>query len=266
VQASSLPIVLIFGPFDPSGSSSLPADAVTCATLGCHALSTLTAIRVQDTVGIEEIQPVAPELIDDQARCLLEDMAVQAIKIGPLYTPESVSALAQIAADYNQVPLVLHLTAWPDEAALEDIDSEDVLSATLELLLPQTDIVIADHNLMVQWQAEGLLSTIDAASPAQALLQCGAKWVLSTAAPIRPGQSAYLLQGQENETFNWAWQAPAARLHDADGPLVCAVACQLAMGLDAPQAVEAAIKQAMPLAANSFKPGMGHPLINRSPS
>src|SRR3546814_3385413 len=86
----------------PSGSSSLPADTVTCAAMGCHALSTLTAILVRDTAGTEEIQPISPELIDDQARCLLEDMTVHAIKVGPLYTTESVSVLAQIAADSSE--------------------------------------------------------------------------------------------------------------------------------------------------------------------
>ena len=118
MQASTPPIILIFGPFDPSGSSSLPADAVTCAALGGHALSALTAIHVQDTASTEDIQPIAPELIDDQARCVLEDMSVQAIKVGPLYTSESVSVLAQIAADYNHVPLVLHLGPCPAKACL----------------------------------------------------------------------------------------------------------------------------------------------------
>src|SRR5690606_38589066 len=127
------PLVLIFGPFDPTGSSSLPADAVTCATLGCHPLSALTATRVQDTASTESIQPLGPELIDDQARSLLEDMNVQAILVGSLYTPETVSVLAQIAADYNHVPLVLHLTPTPDESLLEDVDTEALQMAILDL-------------------------------------------------------------------------------------------------------------------------------------
>src|SRR3546814_4431221 len=110
--------------------------------MGCHALCTLTAILVRDTASTEEIQPVSPELIDDQARCLLEDMNVQAIKVGPLYTPETVSVLAQIAADYNHVPLVLHLAPIPDESLLEDLDTEELQMAILDLLLPQTDIVV----------------------------------------------------------------------------------------------------------------------------
>jgi len=264
VQATTPPLLLIFGPFDPSGASSLPADAVTCAALGCHALSALTAILVQDTVSTEEIHPVAPEHIDDQARCLLEDMTVRAMKVGQLYTTESVSVLAQIAADYSHVPLVLHLQRLPDDALLEDLDAEEVLLATLELLLPQTDIVVVDHHLLTHWQSQGVFAASDAATPAQALLDYGAKWVLSTGAPLRPGQGGHLLQGQRNETSSWHWQAPAARLADADGPLACAIAAQLAQGREILPAVEAALSISATLAARSFQPGMGQRLINRS--
>lgn len=266
VQASIPPLVLIFGPFDPSGSSSLPADAVTCSALGCHTLSTLTAIHVQDTASTEEIQPISAELIDAQARCLLEDMSVGAMKVGPLYTAESVSVLAQIAADYNHVPLVLHLGALPDEALIEDMDAEEVLCAIFELLLPQTDIVVADHHLLAQWQAHGVFSDTDTDTdtPAQALLQYGAKWVLTSGAPLRPGHGSHLLQGQGNRMASWAWQAPGARLCDADGPLACAITAQLARGIELQKAVEAAILQSAPLIARTFQPGMGHRLINRS--
>jgi hydroxymethylpyrimidine/phosphomethylpyrimidine kinase len=265
-HATTPPSVLIFGPFDPSGASSLPADAVTCSALGCHALSTLTAIVVRDTASTEEIQPVAPELIDDQARCLLEDMKVQAIKVGPLYTTESVSVLAQIAADYNHVPLVLHLQRTPDDSLIEDLDTEDMLLAIFELLLPQTDIVVADHHLLQQWQSQGVFSDSDADTPVQALLQYGAKWVLTTGAPMRPGHSSHLLQGQRSETSSWASPTPPARLADPDGPLACAITVQLALGVDVQRAVENAISLSAPLLARTFQPGMGHRLINRSAS
>lgn len=219
---------------------------------------------MQDTATTEDIQPAAPELIDDQARCLLEDMKVQAIKVGPLYTTESVSVLAQIAADYSHLPLVLHLQRLPDESLVENMDVEDVQLAIFELLLPQTDIVVADHNLLLQWHAQGVFAGTDAESPAQALLQYGANWVLTTGAPLRPGQGSHLLQGQQSETASWNWQAPPARLIDADGPLTCAIAAQLARGLDVPQAVDAAISTAATLVSRSFQPGMGHRIIDRS--
>jgi len=256
-------LVLIFGPFDPSGSSSLPADAVTCAALGGHALSALTAVHVQDTAGTQEIQVLAPELVDDQARCLLEDMAVQAIKIGPLYTSETVSVLAQIAADYSHMPLVLHLSALPDELILDEEDAEEVLGALFQLLLPQADVVVAEHGQIVRWQTEGVLPA-DGAAPEQALLELGAQWALLSGAPMRMGHGAYFLHGQDNQTFHWPWKPGAVRAGDADGLLACSLALQMARGLPVPAAAEQAVRQATVGAGRFFQPGMGQRLIHRS--
>lgn len=257
-------LVLFFGPFDPSGSGNLPADAITCASLGGHALSVVTAIHVQDTANIEEVHGIAPEFIDEQARFLLEDMNVQAIKAGPLYSTDSVRVLAQIAADYNQLPLVLQLGTPLELNNADDTDPEEVLTAIFELLLPQTDLVLADHNQLAHWQTDGILPAAENVSPAQILRQYGAQWVLTTGTPIRPGQGAYLLQGPEQATSSWLWHPPSSRLSDTDGPLACAATLELARGAPMPLVIETALKKAGPLTAASFQPGMGHRIINRS--
>ncbi|MFC3337724.1 bifunctional hydroxymethylpyrimidine kinase/phosphomethylpyrimidine kinase [Paracandidimonas soli] len=262
MPAASPPVILAFGPFDPSGSGNLPANAITSTKLGCHTLSVLTALHVQDTAVIEEIHPLSPELIDDQARLLLEDMRVQAICVGPLYTTSAVSVLAQIAADYTDVPLVLHLGKLPDESLMEGADPDDTLAAILELLLPQTDIAIADHTLLEQWRTQGMLPGNN--DPQQILLDHGASWALSTAAPLRQGQHSYLLSSQDNDTFHWPWTPPVARLSDPDGPLVAAIAANTAQGLPMPQAVKQAVASSGELTRHTFQPGMGNRLINRS--
>src|SRR5690606_12988185 len=164
-----VPLPLIFGPFDPSGASQLPADAIICAGLGAHAGSVATAIHVQDTAGIELIQRLAPDLIDDQARCLLEDMAFGALKIGPQYDPETIATLAQIAADYSSLPLVLQLAAPPAIPDLEDLDPEETIGALLDLLVPQAHLVVVDAGLPEQWASQGLLSSARADDPIGAL-------------------------------------------------------------------------------------------------
>ncbi|MDX3893773.1 bifunctional hydroxymethylpyrimidine kinase/phosphomethylpyrimidine kinase [Pusillimonas sp.] len=257
-------LVLFFGPFDPSGSGNLPADAVTCASLGGHALSVVTAIHVQDTASIEDVCAMTPEFIDDQARCLLEDMNVQAIKAGPLYSTDAVRVLAQIAADYSQLPLVLQLGTPLDTGAADDSDPEEVLAAIFELLLPQADLVLAEHGLLAHWQTDGILPAIENGTPAMALRRFGAQWVLTTGTPIRPGQGAHLLHGPEQATFNWLWQPPSTRLSDSDGPLACAATLELARGLPMPHAVDSALKKVAHLATATFQPGMGYRIIDRS--
>lgn len=264
VQAYDPSVVLIFGPFDPTGASSLPADAVTSAALGCHALSALTATLVRDSADTEDIQPASPEFLNDQARCLLEDMAVKAIKVGPIYTTETVSVIAQIAADYSDLPLLLQPARIPYESLAEDIDAEDAQMALFELLLPQTDIVVVNSNLLAYWHAQGLLSGAPPDRPAQALLDHGASWVLSCGAPVRPGQTGYVLQGNEQQSRTWTENALPSRLMDSEGPLACAITAELAKGHTVPQAVEHALASSRALVTRSFQPGMGQLLINRT--
>lgn len=265
VAIQTPPAVLLFGQFDPSGADGLPADAITCARLGCHAASALTAVTIQDTAEIEDIAPQSPEQIDDQARSLLEDMPVQAIKVGAVYTAEAASAIAQIAADYSQVPLVLHLGhrgIAPRDAADQD-DAEDLLAAIFELLLPQADVVVVEHARLAGWIADGTLDASGLPGPLHALRQLGAEWALSLGNPARPGHRNNLLVGPENTTASWPWQTPPERLGDTGGVLAGALAAFLARGLPMAQAVEQAIAHADAALAQSFQPGMGYRVASR---
>src|SRR5262245_61223033 len=100
------PIVLAFAASDPSGGAGLQADLLTLASMGCHPLSVVTALTVQDTAGVEGVLAIDADWVADQARCLLEDMPIDAIKIGVLGSVENIAAIAEIAADYPDVPLV----------------------------------------------------------------------------------------------------------------------------------------------------------------
>lgn len=265
VLTPSPPIVHLFGPFDPSGASSLPADAVSCAALGCHALGTVTSIVVRDTANIEEIHPLQPELIDDQARSLLEDMPVQAVKVGALHSLDAVSVVAQIAADYASVPLVVQLEPLADESLLADTDPEDLLGAVMELLLPLAHLAVVDHALLQQWRELGILPGDTGGNPiAQALLDYNPRWVLVNGMPLRPGQLAHMLYGQDDEIVSWPQASASPRVLDANGPLTCAILAQLAQGRDVRQAIESALPVATELASRQFQPGMGNRLIDRT--
>ena len=61
-QSASPPVVLTFSAADPSGGAGMQADILTLASMGCHPLSVLTAITVQDTLGVEALQPISAEL------------------------------------------------------------------------------------------------------------------------------------------------------------------------------------------------------------
>jgi hydroxymethylpyrimidine/phosphomethylpyrimidine kinase len=106
-QSAFPPIVLTFAASDPTSGAGLQADLLTLASMGCHPLSVVTALTVQDTAGVEGVLAIDSDWVADQARCVLEDMPVDAIKIGMLGSVENIAAIAEIVADYPDVPLVL---------------------------------------------------------------------------------------------------------------------------------------------------------------
>ena len=268
-QTISTPVTLIFGPFDPTGSDGLPADAITCAALGGHALCTLTAITIQDSAKSESVLPCSAEQIDDQARCVLEDIPVLAIKVGALSSVESVSAVAQIAADYSQIPLVLHLgsqeinTEAPSEEEEDEVD--DLVGAIVELLVPQAHVVVIEARRLSQWTTEDVLDASGHIGGAQTFQAIGAQWVLITSVKQRPGHLVNVLTGPENETLSWPCTAAPERTRDSGGIIATALASLLARGLSVPKAAEQACAHGRQALFQSFQPGMGHLIARRIP-
>src|SRR5438477_10483557 len=92
------PMVLTFAASDPTGGAGLQADLLTIAALGCHPLSVVTGITVQDTHGVESLDAVDAGLVERQAAKLLAEMKVAAFKLGVLGSAANARVIAQIAA------------------------------------------------------------------------------------------------------------------------------------------------------------------------
>src|SRR5512134_2860394 len=123
-MSSPLPAVLAFSASDPTGGAGIQADLLTIASMGCHPLSVITAITVQDTAGVDEVLAIDAEWVADQARMLLEDVPVAAFKLGMLGGAESMAVIAEILADYPDIPVILDpvlASGRGDELATDDM-------------------------------------------------------------------------------------------------------------------------------------------------
>ena len=89
------PIVLVFAGTDPTGGAGIQADLLTLASMGCHALSVVTAITIQDTAGVDGVLAIDSDWVVDQARLVLEDMPVVAFKVGMVGSVENIAAIAE---------------------------------------------------------------------------------------------------------------------------------------------------------------------------
>jgi hydroxymethylpyrimidine/phosphomethylpyrimidine kinase len=133
------PVALIFAASDPSGGAGIQADILTLVSLGCHPLTVITALTVQDTLGVESVHPVAAELVEAQARTILEDIPVAVFKVGVLGSIENVVTVAQILSDYPDIPVVLDPVLASGRG--DSFSNEAILGAMRELLLPQTTVL-----------------------------------------------------------------------------------------------------------------------------
>ena len=165
-MSSSPPVVLTFAASDPTAGAGVQADILAIAALGCHPLSVVTALTVQDTSGVNGVLAVEARWIEAQARCLLADMPVAAFKLGVLATPENVRAVASLLAEYPDVPLVVDPVLASGRG--DTLASEECLFATKEKIIPLA--TVATPNCI---EAERL-------GGAQRLLDLGCRFVLVT--------------------------------------------------------------------------------------
>lgn len=259
---SPLPVALIVGPYDPTGAAYLPADVLSGTQLGCHVLSVPTSLLVRDTATLEHVQALPEDIIDDQLRCLLEDTPIQAIKSGPIYSPELASILAQIGADYSDVPFVLQLNNLPEATLLEQGWPEDTFDAITNLVLPQTTLLIVDLSSLQQWQAEGLLA--EQTPAVQQLLQAGADYILRTGGPVSDGQQTYQLYSHVDCLDFSVPHQPGLRQQDLDSLLSTAICSFLAQGIELAAAIEAGLSHMKQASQRHFQLGMGHRLLKRT--
>ncbi len=255
------PLVLTFAASDPSGGAGLQADLLTLASMGCHPLSVVTAITVQDTMGVEGIQALDAEWVADQARCLLEDMPVDVFKIGVLGSVEIIAAIAEIVSDYPDVPLVLDPVLASGRG--DEFATEEMLGAMRELLLPQTTI-LTPNSLEVR-----RLADVDddeeasLAACASKLIALGAEFVLVTGTHEPTPQVVNTLYGKDGVVRTDAWARLNGTYHGSGCTLASAIAAMLANGLDLPEAVREAQDYTWHALKKAYRPGMGQFLPDR---
>jgi hydroxymethylpyrimidine/phosphomethylpyrimidine kinase len=255
------PVVLAFGAADPSCGSGVQADVLTLSSMGCHPLSVVTMLTVQDTLSVEGILAVDAEWIADQARCLLEDMPVDAFKVGAIGNVECIAAVAEILSDYPDVPLILDPSLAPGRG--DELASDEAISAIGELLLPQTTILVV-NSVEVQRFAEGDDDEEPtSASCAARLVEAGCEYVLVTGTHEPAKDIVNTLYGKAGNVRSDTWARLPGAFHGAGGTLSAAIAAMLANGLDMPEAVREAQDYTWHTLKKAYRPGMGQFLPDR---
>lgn len=263
MQNQTSPLILTFGASDPVGAIGIQADLAAFAAMGCHGLSVITSILIGDTTRIEDTQLIDPDWVADQARVLLEDMPVAAFKVGHIGSIENVSVIAEIVSDYPDIPLILDpfSTALPDQS----LDSEDLLIAMRELLIPQTTVLLLSAvelaRLAETWRESftGDNLTLDA----KRVIELGCEFVLVTGTPCDVHDVANTLFNEAGVVRHDSWHRQAGSFSGAGATISATIAALLANGIDVPEAVLEAQEFTVAALAHAQRLGMGKMVPDR---
>lgn len=258
----SPPLVLIFAASDPSCGAGVQADILTLASLGCHPLTALTALTVQDTVGVQSVHPVAAELLEQQARTVLEDMPVAAFKIGVLGSVENVVTVAEILSDYPEIPLIFDPVLASGRG--DEFSGEEIISAMRELLLPQTTLLTPnapEARRLAESDDDESEPSIDVC--AQRLIEMGAQYVLITGTHESTPQVVNTLYGPQGVIRRDSWERLPGSYHGSGCTLASAITGCIAGGASIEDAVRDAQDYTWQTLKNGFHAGMGQLIPDR---
>ena len=263
IMPESFPLVMSFAATDPSGGAGLQADLLTISSMGCHPLSVVTAITVQDTSGVDDVLPVDPEWVVDQARAMLEDVPVAAFKIGLLGSVENIAVIAEVLSDYPDIPLVLDPVLASGRG--DELANEDMLDAMRELLIPQTTIITPNS---MEARRLALDENDDEDDPtleecAKRILRMGCEYVLITRTHEQTPKVINTLYSESGAISSNTWVRLPGIYHGSGCTLSSAIAALLAQGVDVPDAVKEAQEYTWQTLNAGFRPGMGQHIPDR---
>lgn len=263
--APTPPLVMTFSATDPSGGAGMQADLLTLAGIGCHPLSVVTGITVQDTVGVDSVMALDADWVNEQARAVLEDMQVEAFKLGMLASVENVAVVAEIVADYPDIPLLIDPILASGRG--DELAGDDIQDAMIELLFPQATLITPNsleaRRLAFAYDSEDDEENASLDDCANKLLQMGSEYVLITGTHERGSEVINTLYGRNNLIRAYNWERLPGSYHGSGCTLTAAIAACLAHGLSLEEAVAEAQEYTWQTLKAGFRPGMGQYIPDR---
>jgi hydroxymethylpyrimidine/phosphomethylpyrimidine kinase len=226
--------VLTIAGSDSGGGAGIQADLKTMLAHGVHGMTVLTAITAQNSVGVQGIWPLPAEAVRAQFRSVIDDIGVDAIKIGMLGNEETVTCVADLIADLGaSVPLVVDPVCVSKHG--DRLIDQSAVSALRTRLFGYATVITP--NLEEAAVLTGRLVETPAPVLAELLLGYGPSWVLIKGGH-RTGDAIDYLKGRDGSEFSYtAARDDNRHTHGTGCTLASALASQLALGHAVPQAM-----------------------------
>ncbi|APA77932.1 MULTISPECIES: bifunctional hydroxymethylpyrimidine kinase/phosphomethylpyrimidine kinase [Mycobacterium avium complex (MAC)] len=250
--------VLSIAGSDSGGGAGIQADLRTMAMLGVHACVAVTAVTVQNTLGVNSFHEVPADVVAGQIEAVAGDIGIQAAKTGML---ASSPIIAEVAATWRRLGLSVPLVVDPVCASMhgDPLLAADALDTLRGQLFPLATLVtpnLDEVRLLVDIDVTDAASQRDAAKALHAL---GPQWVLVKGGHLRSSQRScdLLYDGDSCYEFD-AHRLNTGNDHGGGDTLASAVACALAHGFTVPDAVAFGKRWVTECLRASYPLGHGH--------
>lgn len=160
------PRVLAIAGSDSSGGAGIQADIKTITMLGGYAMTAITAVTAQNSVGVQAIAPLSAEMVGEQIRSCRHDIGIDAIKIGMLHDAELVAAVAD-AIEATRVPVVLDPVMIATSGAT--LIAQDAITAMKDRLFPLAMVITPNLPELEHLAGRSLRDTDEVTGAAQEL-------------------------------------------------------------------------------------------------
>ncbi|TME21818.1 MAG: bifunctional hydroxymethylpyrimidine kinase/phosphomethylpyrimidine kinase [Chloroflexi bacterium] len=235
------PVAMTIAGSDSGGGAGIQADLKTFQALGVYGASTLTAITAQNTLGVRAVHEIPTDVIAAQIDAVVEDIGVDAVKVGMLGTVETVLAVAQAIEGLPEgTPVV--------------VDPVMVAESGARLLEPGAERALPEAEVLV---GRSLTSVEDIHEAARAIVDLGPRAVVMKGGHRAGDATDVLFDGRTFHTFQ-AERIDTLNTHGTGCTLSAAIAAGLARGSDIVEAVEDAKHYVTEAIRRSFSLGGGH--------
>lgn len=246
--------VLIVAGSDPGAGAGLQQDLKTATLSGVYGFTVVTALTIQNSLGVQAVQPVAPEVVEAQLDAVLTDFPVDAVKIGMLATGDNIRVVARRLRDLTEMPPVVLdpvLAAGAGGALL----AEEGIAALKAELFPLTTILTPNAPEAERLSGIAIETPAHLEEAARKLQALGPAWVLAKGGHLA-GEPVDVLTDGNNAYHLHGTRWPVPHNHGSGCLLATALAAHLAQGLTVPEAVN----QARELVAVALRHGLslGH--------
>ncbi len=252
------PAVLVFAGSDPTGGAGIQASIESITSAGCHPVTVVTAITIQDTEDVHGYAPLDHEIIIEQARAVLEDIPINAIHIGMIGSADAAEAIHSILIDYPDIPVVLDPILFAGGGT--PLADEDIAEIMVNLIMPLTTIVTPNSN--EAYTLSPGADSLDAC--ANSMLDYGCEYVLITGTHNSTTNVVNTLYSADSSSATrYEWDRLPNSYHGSG----CTLAASIAAHIAKDESIEIAVKKAQEFTWNALKHGtrmgMGQYIPNR---